>query len=53
MWKLIKAGEWPTGATSDLVYGFVTNTAATRQYDGTTVIYGDSQPKIYYYEYVK
>ncbi len=51
IWNIIKAGNWPAGISQDFIFGFVTNTAATRKHNGTSIIYGDGQPKLHYYEY--
>jgi len=52
-WEQLKGNTYPEGIAKDLIFGYVLNTAATRQYNGTSIIYGDGQPSINYYEYVK
>lgn len=52
-WDQLKGNTYPEGIAKDLTFGYVLNTAATRQYNGTSIIYGDGQPSINYYEYVK
>ena len=51
--NLMKENSWPAGISKDLIFGYVLNTEATRKHNGTTIIYGDGQPAIRYYEYVK
>lgn len=53
LWDSLKANNWPEGKAKDLIFGYVLNTAATRKHNGTTIIYGNGQPMIDYYEYVK
>ena len=51
IWEKIKNDQFPKDKATDLIFGIVTNTAATRKHNGTGIIYGDAQPKLHYYEY--